>query len=158
MQGIFRKCLIGTVLALGVGVAFAAAPDAVLGTWKLNVAKSTFSPGPAPKAQTRTYKESAQGVTLTVTTTGADGKDTAQSLTFKYDGKASPVTGSPDFDSVAVTRVDAMTVTSVQTKAGATVGTGKRTTSADGKTLTFAQKGTHADGKKFDDVLVYDKQ
>jgi hypothetical protein len=28
----------------------------------------------------------------------------------------------------------------------------------DGKTLTFAQKGTHAGGGKFDDVSVYDRQ
>jgi hypothetical protein len=30
--------------------------------------------------------------------------------------------------------------------------------SKDGKTLTFAQKGTHANGVKYDDVSVYDRQ
>jgi hypothetical protein len=37
-----------------------------------------------------------------------------------------------------------------------------KTTAADGKesttTLTFAQKGTHATGVKYDDVSVYDRQ
>jgi len=50
------------------------------------------------------------------------------------------------------------TVHSTQTKAGATVGNAVRTVSKDGKTLTFAQKGTHAGGGKFDDVSVYDRQ
>jgi hypothetical protein len=29
---------------------------------------------------------------------------------------------------------------------------------AGGKTLTFAQKGTHTSGVKYNDVLVYDRQ
>jgi hypothetical protein len=59
---------------------------------------------------------------------------------------------------VAVTRVDASTTHSIQTKAGATVGSGVRTVSKDGKSMTFEQKGTHADGGKYADVLVYDRQ
>ena len=43
-------------------------------------------------------------------------------------------------------------------KAGATVGTAVRTVSKDGKTLTFAQKLTQANGVKYDDVSVYDRQ
>jgi hypothetical protein len=51
-----------------------------------------------------------------------------------------------------------VTVHSTQTKAGANVGTGVRTVSKDGKTLTFSQKGTHANGGKYDDVSVFDRQ
>ena len=156
MRTIFKTLLVGAILAIGTGTALAA--DAVVGTWKLNVAKSTFSPGPAPKSQTRSYVESAQGITLTVKTTAADGKETTTTLTFKDDGKPYAVSGSPDFDMVSVKRVDAMTVHSTQMKAGATVGTGVRSVSKDGKTLTFAQKGTHATGVKYDDVSVYDRQ
>ena len=36
-------------LALGVGV-LAQAPTEIAGTWKSDLAKSTFSPGPAPKS------------------------------------------------------------------------------------------------------------
>jgi len=156
MQTIFKTLLVGAIIAIGSGTALAA--DSVVGTWKLNLAKSTFSPGPAPKSQTRIYAESAQGMTLTVKTTAADGKDSTSNLNFKEDGKAYSVSGSPDFDMVSVTRVDALTVHSTQTKAGATVSTAVRTVSKDGKTLTFAQKGTHASGGKYDDVSVYDKQ
>jgi len=60
MQTIFKTLFVGAILALGTNAALAA--DAAVGTWKLNVAKSTFSPGPAPKSQTRSYVESAQGL------------------------------------------------------------------------------------------------
>ena len=160
MQTIFNTLFVGAILAIGMGPAVAAAPasDPVIGSWKLNVAKSTFSPGPALKSQTRTYAESAQGIALTLKTTNADGKETTATLTFKDDGKPYPVTGNPDFDMVSVKRVDALTVRSTQMKGSATVGTGLRAVSKDGMTLTFAQKGTHANGVKYDDVLVYDRQ
>jgi hypothetical protein len=156
MQTIFKTLLVGAIIAIGTGTALAA--DPVVGTWKLNLAKSTFSPGPAPKSQTRIYAESAQGMTVTVKTTAADGKESTTNLTFKEDGKSYPASGTPDFDMVSVTRTDAYTVHSTQTKAGATVGNAVRTVSKDGKTLTFAQKGTHAGGGKYDDVSVYDRQ
>ena len=156
MQTIFKTLAVGAILAIGTGTVLAA--DAAVGTWKLNLAKSTFSPGPAPKSQTRTYVESAQGMTVTVKTTAADGKDSPTTLTYKEDGKSYPESGSPDLDMVTITRVDALTIHSTQTKAGATIGTAVRTVSKDGKTLTFAQKGTHANGAKYDNVSVYDKQ
>ncbi|MDP9090396.1 MAG: hypothetical protein M3O26_16840 [Pseudomonadota bacterium] len=156
MQTMFKTLLVSAVLAIGTSAAFAA--DSVVGTWKLNPAKSTFSPGPALKSQTRTYAETPQGMTMTMKTTAADGTESTSTLTFKDDGKPYPISGNPDFDSVSVKRVDASTVNSTQMRAGATVGTGVRTVSKDGKTLTFAQKGTHATGGKFDDVLVYDRQ
>jgi hypothetical protein len=156
MQSILKTLFVGAILTLATGAALAA--DAAVGTWKLNVAKSTFSPGPAPKSQTRTYAESAQGMALTIKTVAADGKESTSTLTYKDDGKPNAITGNPDFDMVAVTRVDALNVTSIQTKAGKAVGTGARAVSKDGKTLTFSQKLTDAKGVKHDDVSVYDRQ
>jgi hypothetical protein len=52
MQTIFKTLLVAAIFTMGTGAAFAA--DSATGTWKLNLAKSTFSPGPAPKSQTRT--------------------------------------------------------------------------------------------------------
>lgn len=54
------------------GVAVAA--DPVVGSSTLDVAKSKFSPGPAPKTGTRVYSESADGQTLEGKTVGASGK------------------------------------------------------------------------------------
>ena len=156
MQTILKTLFIGAILAVGTGAALAA--DPVIGTWKLNLAKSTFSPGPAPKSQTRSYAESTQGTALTIKTTAADGKESTATLTFKDDGKPYPVSGNPDFDMVSVTRVDPSTVNSTQTKGGTPVGKAVRSVSKDGKTLTFKQSGTHANGTKYDDVSVYDRQ
>ncbi len=159
MQAILKTLLAGALLALSATIVIGAppTPDPAIGTWKLNLAKSTYSPGPGPKSQIRTYAETPQGVQLTLRTTAADGKETTATLTFSYDGKPYAVTGNPDFDTVAVTRSDG-TTHSTQTRAGATVGTGVRTVSKDGKTLTFAQKGTRASGTAYDDVAVYDRQ
>jgi len=56
MHSLFKTLLVGTVLAVGgIAVASAAsAKDPIIGTWQMNVAKSTFKPGPAPKSHTRT--------------------------------------------------------------------------------------------------------
>jgi hypothetical protein len=156
MKTLFKTLTVGAILALGTGTALAA--DAIVGTWKLNVAKSTFSPGPAPKSQTRVYSESAQGMTVTIKTIAADGKESTTTTSIKNDGKPYPVSGNPDFDMISLMRVDASTTNITQIRAGATVGTGVRTVSKDGKTLTVAVKGTRANGGKFDDVSVFDRQ
>jgi hypothetical protein len=104
MQAILKTLFVGALLAIGTSAVLADSPasDPAIGAWKLNLAKSKFSPGPAPKSQTRTYVESAQGVTLTIKNTAADGKESTLTVTFKDDGKPHPVTGNPDFDSVTV--------------------------------------------------------
>src|SRR5438132_6563075 len=87
-----RELLVRAVLAIvsatgGAAIAAAAAPDPVIGTWQLNVSKSTFTPGPALKSETRTYSQSAQGITVTIKTVGADGKEDTVQSTYQLDGK-----------------------------------------------------------------------
>jgi len=130
----------------------------VIGTWQLNVAKSTFSPGPAPKSDTRTYAVTAQGTAMTWTSVGADGKEIVARSTFKADGKDYPMTGAANFDSLSLKQVDDHTVQSTQNKGGKVVGTTTRTVSKDGKVLTLSSKGTSATGAAYDNVMVYDKQ
>ncbi len=153
MAKIVAIALLST-LFLGT-TAFAA--DAVDGTWKLNVAKSKFS-GTAPKSATRVYTESADGTTLDQKMVGADGKEMSLRVTLTYDGKPHPITGNPDVDSGTGKTIDAHTTDFTLTKGGKVVGTVHRVVSADGKTLTVNNKGTHPDGKTYDDTLVFDKQ
>jgi hypothetical protein len=135
--------------------AFAA--DAVDGTWNLNVAKSKFS-GTVPKSGTRVYTESADGTTLDQKMVGADGKEMSMHVTLAYDGKDHPITGNPDADGGTGKAINAHTSDFTLTKGGKVVGSVHRVVSADGKTLTVHNKGTHADGKTYDDTLVFDKQ
>jgi len=46
----------------------------VIGRWELNVAKSTFRPGPPPKSLTRVYETSGENVKYTDSKVDADGK------------------------------------------------------------------------------------
>jgi hypothetical protein len=133
------------------------AADAVDGTWNLNVAKSKFS-GTAPKSGTRVYTESADGTTLDQKMVGADGKEMSMHVTLAYDGKDHPITGNPDADGGTGKAINAHTSDFTLTKGGKVTGSVHRVVSADGKTLTVHNKGTHADGKTYDDTLVFDKQ
>lgn len=154
------KTLLQTA-ALAAMLAFATvavADNPVVGTWQLNAAKSKFSPGPAPKTDTRTYTESADGITMTWSSTATDGKAISVKSTFKADGKDYPLTGSPNFDSLTLKQVDSHTVHSIQKKSGKVVGETTRTVSSDGKELTLASKGTGADGAAYDNVMVYDRK
>jgi len=153
MKRIFAVAVL-SMLFVGA-TAFAA--DAVDGTWKLNVTKSKFS-GAAPKSATRVYAETADGTTLDQKMVGADGKETSMHLTVKYDGKDYPLAGNPDADSGAGKVIDAHTTNFTLKKAGKVVGSVHRVVSADGKTLTVHNKGTHTDGNAYDDTVVYEKQ
>jgi hypothetical protein len=158
-----RKLLVHALLAIvasisGVAIAEAAAPDPVIGTWQLNLSKSTFTPGPAYKSQTRTYSQSGQSIALVIKTVGADGKEMTTQMNYQLDGKDYPVTGNPDVESDSVKQVDSNTAKFALKKAGKVVQSGSRTVSKDGKTLTLKSKGTTPKGEKFDNVLVFDKQ
>jgi hypothetical protein len=136
--------------------ATAFAADAIDGTWALNVAKSKFS-GEAPKSATRVYTHSAKGSVLDQKMVGADGKEMSMHAITSYDGKDRPLTGNPDADSGAGKSIDARTSEFTLKKGGKVVGSVHRVVSADGKTLTVNNKGTHPDGKAYDDTLVFDK-
>ncbi len=154
---IFKTMLVGAVLAVS-GLAMAAAADSIVGTWTLNVAKSTFDPGPALKSQTRTSTEDQDVTSLTANGVRADGSATSQQSTFKYDGKAYSMTGSREFDALSLKRVNGSTVTAVLMKAGKKVGSTTRTISGHGKVMTLSTKMTGEDGKPHTTVLVFDKQ
>ena len=64
-----------------------------LGTWKLNVAQSKFSPGPAPKSSTVTFKAAGQGVSAVIDGVGPDGAKVHWEYTANFDGKPYPVKG-----------------------------------------------------------------
>ena len=159
MNMIMKTVLVSALLTLGsVAVIAAPASDPVIGTWQLNVAKSKFSPGPAPKSDTRTYAATDQGIMMTWKSVGADGKEMVAKSTFKADGNDYPASGAPNFDSLSLKQVDDHTVQSTQKMGGKVIGTTTRTVSKDGKVLTLNSKGTSAKGVPYDNVMVYDKQ
>ena len=145
------------VVALASGTQ-AQAPKALEGTWTLDAAKSSFSPGPAPKAMKVTYSSAApNGVKIVVEVTPGTGASQKWEMSGQYDGKEHPVTGNPNADVIIMKKVDDNTGESTFKKGGAVTATNVRTISADGKTLTITSTGTTVDGKPRKDVQVFHK-
>jgi hypothetical protein len=140
-----------------VGAALCFAQDALMGTWKLNDAKSKFPAG-ATKNNTVVYEAAGDQVKVSVDGTTADGKAVHNEWTGKFDGKDYPVTGDPSSDSRAYTKVSDHTLSMTVKKDGKTTVTGRIEVSADGKTRKVSTMGTDSKGAKTSTVAVYDKQ
>jgi len=138
MQKIMAKLLL--VLAITAVAAFGT--DNSLGTWKLAVEKSKYTPAPFPfKNLTVVREASGTGVNSVVTGERTDGSAVNYKYTAKVDGTAFDVRGS------------ARTWTG-----GAYHSIGRTVISTDGKTITLNLKGAAADGKPATGTFVYDKQ
>lgn len=144
--------------AIAASQGAAAKADPIAGTWTLNVAKSTFTPGPAGKSGTVTFETAGQGVHVVADLVDGTGAKVHTEYTANYDGKDYPITGSPVSDTVVLKRIDANTAERTDKKNGKAVGTYLRKLSADGKTMTVTQKGTGPDGKPFTNVLVFERK
>jgi hypothetical protein len=159
MQTFLRGVMLGSVVLVSSGVQLPAQEtDKLVGTWELNVAKSKFGPGRAPKSETRTYVVNGQDIKATTKGVDSAGKPTAAEFTINYDGKDRPMTGIPDADTLSLRRVDTFTTEFTQKRAGKVVMTGTRIISRDGKVMTITSKGTDATGKTINDVAVFEKR
>ena len=164
MRSPWRALAFGVVVALVVVLGAdivglsAQASDPRIGTWKLNVTKSKFSPGPPPKALTVKVEPSGQGEKVTTEGVNAEGGNTATQYTASFDGKDYPLTGSPNADTVSLKRIDARTTVRTDKKGGKVALTLTRAVSQDGKTMTVTVKGTDAQGQAVNSVLVFEKQ
>lgn len=142
-----------------VGIAsvlvLAQSTNPLVGTWKLNVAKSK-----APFTSGTTVVEAAgDGIKFVVDLVGTDGTKSHWEFTANYDGKDTPVVGnSPYGDTVALTRVNARTTRIVGKYKGKPSTTHLIVVSADGKTRTTTAKGIDTTGKPVDAVSYYDRQ
>ena len=164
MHSCWRTLTLGVVLALGVVLGAdianlsAQASDPRMGTWKLNLAKSQYSPGPAPQALTVKVEPSGQGEKATAEFVNADGTRTTTQYTANFDGKDYPLTGSRMADTVSLARIDASTTDRTDKKGGTVAQTLRRVVSQDGKTMTVTTKGTNAQGQAVNNVSVFEKE
>jgi len=151
----FATTLLLVVLAVNVAVA---AADQHSGTWKMNPAKSKYSPGPAAKIVNLKIESDENGIKIDAEGTDGDGNPTHVQYDAKFDGKDYPVTGLPYADTVSVKRIDANTIQSTLKKGGQVVMTVTSTVSNYGKTRTSTFKGKDAQGRDVNNIVVYDKQ
>jgi hypothetical protein len=126
------------------------------GTWKLNVAKSHFDPGPSPKSQTRTWGSDGK---IFVKGMNAAGKPTTHTFTIKPDGKDYPSVGATDEgETVSTKRIDANTVQATFKREGKALETARYSVSENGKVLTLEAKSTAANPRTFHNVEVSERQ
>jgi hypothetical protein len=156
---ILTSAIFGALLTIGTAtVVLAADADPIVGTWKLNAAKSVFAGIPALKSQIRTYSGSNRKFTLKMITVTAEGKETTTQATYQLDGKDYPSMGNLDFDSLSGVQVDTSTAEFTLKRAGKPIGKIRRAVSKDGRTLTINYVLTNADGIQTSALTVFDKQ
>jgi hypothetical protein len=156
------SAVVVSVLIALVGVALnvavrAQAPSQLFGTWRLNPAKSKYSPGPPPKSMTVTYSAAGFGMKIVVDVVPAEGPAQHWEMTPMYDGNEHKVTGNPEADTISIKRISDTKGESTFKKDRKVMAVNVRTLSPDGKTLTIESKGTTADGKPRHDIAVYEK-
>ena len=156
MSGMKTKTIgLSFILCLAAGAFCLAADDPMMGTWKLNEAKSKITPG-GPKNTTVVYAAAGDQIKITVDGTDADGKSSHSEWTGKFDGKDYPVTGDATADMRSYKK-EGKDLELTNKKDGKVTVTGKVVVSADGKTRTVTISWTDAKGAKMTSTAVYDK-
>jgi len=128
-----------------------------VGTWELDLSRSTFSPGPAPQKQTLTFEEKGPQWTALIQGVDASGRPInvdANNLMITFDGRDHP-TASVDYETTAWKRVNENKYLVIRKKAGKVVLTSTNILSADGKTMTITTVGQNAAGQPVHNVRVY---
>jgi len=149
--------VVGLVTGFGGGAVSAQGADAMNGTWTLNVAKSTFSPGPAPKSQTVTIAGTDAARTLAVDLTPATGAAVHWEVSGASGAELPVVGNNANADTYVVTRLNATTLEVQYIKDGKPTLKQTGVVSADGKTLTVTASGTDVQGRTVRNAAVYDR-
>jgi hypothetical protein len=154
------KRALSVLIAIGfcfaVNAAFAA--DLFSGNWKVNLAKSKYDPGPAPKGPNFSKIDAMPGgLKFTNNGVNAEGKPTQSEWSGKFDGKDNPVKGDANRDTAALKKINGNTIEIVSKKGGKVTTTNRMVFSKDGKTRTQTVTGTNPQGQKVNNLVVYDK-
>lgn len=139
--------------------------DMLSGTWKLNLAKSKYTPANlAPKSGTTKFEATQDGVKTVTDGVDSQGRKTHSEYTAKFDGKDVPWKGtidgkpSPDQDAVAWKKIDDYTYELTNKLKGQVLTSQRTVISRDGKSRTNTLTGKNAQGQTVSNTVVYDKQ
>jgi hypothetical protein len=132
--------------------------DPILGTWKLNLSRSKYIPGPAPRSQIRTYRREGDEIFVTIDTVDSRGKQQPRiEFPEKYDGKQYPIKGSAIGDALILKRINNYLAEATMTHAGTVVAMTRRIVTDNGKTLMLIYQEPSTE-RPVDNVIVYDRQ
>lgn len=143
----------------------AQATQPLTGTWKLNLAKSTFDP-PDLAASNLLVTYEVAGDRVTSSLDGVDSRHRAmhQEYTATFDGKDHPIKETidgkvtPNQDSVSWKRIDDRTFDVVEKTDGRVTTTRRIVVAPDGKSRTTTITGRDAQGRAVHHVMFFDRQ
>ena len=159
MKPLSRVITVGFAILAYPGLAAAQMPESMAGTWKLNVTKSTCSPGPCARSgTTRIEKLAGGGMKMITDGISADGVATHRELVSNFDGTEAEFKGSTPPEMRAYSRVNDRTYEWVTRVEGRITSKGQGTVSADGATRTNVVTRTNAAGNALTSKTVYERQ
>jgi hypothetical protein len=139
--------------------------DMLAGTWRLNAAKSKYSPGPAFQHNTVKFEPVEGGMKLTADGVDSEGKRIQNEYTAKLDGRDYPtkqmLNGKPNLnaaDAVSWKKIDDYTYEQTNKFKGKTLTVARHVISKDGKTRAVTTTGTNLRGEKVNNSMVFEKQ
>lgn len=141
--------------------------DHFVGTWVLDVAKSTYENQPAPRSGMRTFDYERDGLILTTAhSVSTSGNTSFVHYLFTLDGKeyeevtrgSATARGNRTPTFVSAKKIDDRNIDVEFKSGGRIIISHSWTISEDGKTFTVKRKGTNAQGQPTYSVTVYEKQ
>jgi hypothetical protein len=151
------RVILLTLAALFASATVCLAQNPHMGTWKLNEAKSKFSPG-ASKNHTVVYEDAGDSVKVIVDGADGAGSPIHSEWTGKFDGKFYAVTGDATSDMRSYRKINTRTLALTGKKDGKVNLTGRIAVSANGRTRTVTTTARNSMGKKVTNWAVYDKE
>ena len=146
------------VAALATLALVAQTQEAFYGLWKVDLTKSKYNPGPAPKSNMKKYEPWQDGFKATQDMVTAKGEKVHLEVVAKLDGKDYPAKGSPDADTFAFKKLDARTYEVTQKKDGKVTIVAKMVVAPDGKSRSIVQTGKNTKGEPVNNQIYWDRQ
>jgi hypothetical protein len=139
--------------------------DLLVGTWKQNVAKSKYNPGPGFMNNTVKFESVENGIKLSADGIDGNGKRIQNEYIARFDGKDYPtkqlVDGKPNrnaADAVFWKKIDDYTYEQTNKFKGKLLTVARHKISKDGTTREVTTTGVTIQGEKLNNFLVFEKQ
>ena len=140
-------------------LATANAADPEVGTWKANLARSTYSPADLkPRRAIVRIEPVDNGLKVIVDIVDSAGNPLKYDYVVKFDGQDHPVKGDPNRDATAGKKIDEYTLEQVSKKNGAINATNRIVVARDGRSRTQTTDGVDARGRPIHNIVFWERQ
>jgi hypothetical protein len=148
-------CLFVAIVAWPAGLV--AQHEPFLGTWELNLSKSSITRGTPPRAETVVNVLEPGGFRSTLTVVSDRGTN-VEIHHYNFDGNFHMTEGS-DPRELSFARIDPLTIDQETKRNGAVTVKRRIAASKDGRTMTFIASGASGSGQKYtNDTRVYERK